>query len=152
MAVTSTGHIKLLAVFQEDEVFKGSPADVELEIKDGTGRVFLETIPLSKVDTQISTRFAKEMACKFADVDCSRYDFFYTIKSPAGIVGGPSAGGAISALTVAMLKDLEVDQEAAFTGTINSGELIGPVGSLKEKLVAAKESGIKTVLIPAVQS
>ncbi|MBW2997151.1 hypothetical protein KY349_02295, partial [Candidatus Woesearchaeota archaeon] len=57
-----------------------------------------------------------------------------------------------SALTVAMLKDLEVDQEAAFTGTINSGELIGPVGSLMEKLVAAKESGIKTVLIPAVQS
>ena len=152
IAVTSVGHIKLLAVYQEGDTFKGSPADVQLEIKDGGGRVFLETIPLSKVDTQISTRFAKEMACKFADVDCSRYDFFYTIKSPAGIVGGPSAGGAISALTVAMLKDLEVDPEAAFTGTINSGELIGPVGSLKEKLDAASESGIKTVLIPAVQS
>lgn len=152
VAVASTGHIKLLAVYQEGDNFKGSPADVELEIKDGTGRVFLETIPLSKVDTQISTRFAKEMACKFTDVDCDRYDFFYTIKSPAGIVGGPSAGGAISALTVAMLNDLEVDQEAAMTGTINSGELIGPVGSLKEKLDAAKESGIKTVLIPAVQS
>jgi predicted S18 family serine protease len=152
LAFTSTGHIKLLAVYQEGESFKGSPADVQLEIKKGSGRVFLETIPLSKVDTQISTRFAKEMACKFADIDCSGYDFFYTIKSPAGIVGGPSAGGAISALTVALLKDLEVDQEAAMTGTINSGELIGPVGSIKEKLLAAKEAGIKKVVIPAVQA
>jgi predicted S18 family serine protease len=151
LAVASTGHIKLLAVYQEGDNFKGSPADVQLEIKKGSGRVFLETIPLSKVDTQISTRFAKEMACKFADMDCSGYDFFYTIKSPAGIVGGPSAGGAISALTVAMLKDLEVDQESAMTGTINSGELIGPVGSLKEKISAAKEAGIKKVIVPAVQ-
>lgn len=151
LAVNSVGHIKLLAVYEEDGAFKGSPADVQLEIKDGSGRVFMETIPLSKVDTQISTRFAKEMACKFADIDCSRYDFFYTIKSPAGIVGGPSAGGAISALTVAMLLDLDIDQDAAMTGTINSGELIGPVGSLKEKIEAANSSGIKKVLIPAVQ-
>ncbi|MBI5881166.1 hypothetical protein HZB90_03485 [archaeon] len=114
--------------------------------------MFLETIPLSKVDTQISTRFAKEMAFSFAEADCDRYDFFYTIKSTAGIVGGPSAGGAISALTVAMLKDLEVDQETAMTGTINSGELIGPVGSLKEKVEAAKEAGIKAVLVPGVQA
>jgi uncharacterized protein len=152
VAVTRNGHIKLLAVYQEGDTFKGSPADVALEIKDGNGRVFLETIPLSKVDTQISTRFAKEMACSFAEVDCSRYDFFYTIRSTAGIVGGPSAGGAISALTVAMLKDLEVDQDTAMTGTINSGELIGPVGSLKEKVEAAKEAGIKRVLVPGVQA
>ncbi|MBW2967308.1 hypothetical protein KY362_02365 [Candidatus Woesearchaeota archaeon] len=151
-AVTNVGHIKLLAAYQEDGEFKGSPADLQLEIKEGNGRVFLETIPLSKVDTQISTRFAKEMACKFAEVDCSAYDFFYTIKSPAGIVGGPSAGGAIAALTVAQLLDLQVDQDAAMTGTINSGELIGPVGSLKEKLDAAKETGVKKALIPAVQT
>ncbi len=150
--VTSTGHIKLLAVYQEGNEFKGSPADVQLEIKQGSGRVFLETIPLSKVDTQISTRFAKEMACKFAEVDCSQYDFFYTIKSPAGIVGGPSAGGAISALTVALLKDLPIDQNIAMTGTINSGDLIGPVGSLHPKIEAAKEAEIKKVLIPAAQA
>jgi len=152
LGVTSTGHIKLLAVYQEEGEFHGSPADVQLEIKQGSGRVFLETIPLSKVDTQISTRFAKEIACKYAEFDCSSYDFFYTIKSPAGIVGGPSAGGAISALTVALLRDLNVDQDAAMTGTINSGELIGPVGSLKEKIEAAGEAEITTVLVPAVQA
>ncbi|NQU78512.1 hypothetical protein HQ545_01960 [Candidatus Woesearchaeota archaeon] len=152
IAVHKTGQIKLLAVYQEDGEFKGSPADVELEIKSGTGRVFLETIPLSKMDTQISTRFAKEIACKFSDNDCNEYDFFYTIKSTAGLVGGPSAGGAISALTVAMLNDLQVSPDVAMTGTINSGELIGPVGSVEEKIDAAKEAGIKKVLIPGVQS
>jgi uncharacterized protein len=92
------------------------------------------------------------LACRFADVDCDSYDFFYTIKSPAGIVGGPSAGGAVTALTVAMLKDLAVDQDAAMTGSINSGNLIGPVGSLKAKIDGAKSAGIHKVLIPAVQS
>ena len=151
-AVKTTGHIKLLAVYQEGDIFKGSAADVQLEIKDGEGRVFLETVPLSKMDTQISTRFAKEMACKAAQMDCSNHDFFYTIRSTAGIVGGPSAGGAIAALTFAMLEDLDVDQNAAMTGTINSGGLIGPIGSLKEKLDAAKEAGIQKVLIPEVQA
>ncbi|MBW2964671.1 hypothetical protein KY363_04385 [Candidatus Woesearchaeota archaeon] len=152
LAVKSTGHIKLLAVYEEDGVFKGSPADLQLEIKKGSGRVFLETIPLSKVDTQISTRFAKEVACKFAEVDCDAYDFFYTIKSPAGIVGGPSAGGAVAVLTVAMLEDLDVDQDAAMTGTINSGNLVGPVGSLDTKIEAAKEAGVSRVIVPSVQS
>jgi len=151
MAVQNRGHITLLAVYHEGENFSGSPADLELEIKPGSGRVFIETIPLSKVDTQISTRFAKSMACKFADVDCGAYDFFYTIKSTAGIVGGPSAGSAVAVLTAAMLMDLDVDQEATVTGTINSGELIGPVGSLKEKVDAGKMAGVSKVLIPAVQ-
>lgn len=151
-AVKSTGHIKLLAVYEEDGTFKGSPADLQLEIKEGSGRVFLETIPLSKVDTQISTRFAKEIACKFADADCDSYDFFYTIKSPAGIVGGPSAGGAVAVLTVAMLEDLDVDQDTAMTGTINSGNLIGPVGSLDTKVEAAKQAGVSKVIVPSVQS
>ncbi len=151
-ATADTGHIKLLAVYQEGDTFKGSPADVQLEIKKGTGRVFLETIPLSKVDTQISTRFAKEIACKFAETDCNKRDFFYTIKSPAGIVGGPSAGSAISALTFSMLKGLELDQNTAMTGTINSGGLVGPVGSLREKINAASDAGITTVIIPIVQA
>ena len=151
LACAKEGHIKLLAVYTE-EGGKGSVADLKLELKSGTGRVFIETIPLAKIDTQMSTRFAKEIACKFSSKDCSKYDFFYTIKSSATIVGGPSAGAATSTLTVALLENLEVDKELAITGTINSGELIGPIGSVKNKIYAASQSGIKKVLIPAVQS
>src|SRR3989339_1643051 len=102
------GHMKLLAVTETDNGYKGGIADLYLEIKPGSGRVFLETFPLTKIDTQISTRFAKEIACDFADIDCSRYDFFYTITADSSIIGGPSAGAAISALTFSLIKGVKL--------------------------------------------
>ena len=142
------GEVPLLAVRETDQGLKGSTAKLELDISSGSGRVFLETFPLSKLDTQISTRFAKEIACDYVDKDCSRYDFFYTIKSDSSIIGGPSASAAIAVLTAAMLEGIEIDNTTAMTGTINSGGLVGPVGGLKEKIDAASGIGIKKVIIP----
>jgi predicted S18 family serine protease len=62
--------IKLLAVQEDgDGKFIGSDADLYLELKPGSGRVFLETTPLTKLDTQLSTRFAKEIACDHFDLN-----------------------------------------------------------------------------------
>jgi len=145
----NVGRMPLLAVSQTENGYEGSSAHLYLEIKPGTGRVFIETYPLTKLDTQISTRFAKEIACKYADADCNNYDFFYTIRAESSIIGGPSAGAAISTLTIAMLNNLNLDEDITITGTINSGGIIGPVGGLKEKIDAASEIEIKKVLIPA---
>ncbi|MFA5141890.1 MAG: S16 family serine protease [Candidatus Woesearchaeota archaeon] len=142
------GHIKLLAVAESDGKYTGRIADLSLEIIKGQGRVFLETYPLTKFDTQISTRFAKQISCDFLDADCSKYDFIYVIKSDTGIIGGPSAGGATAVLTSAMLKGLSLKSDVAMTGTINSGGIIGPVSGLMNKIEAASRNGIKTVLIP----
>ena len=141
--------IKLLAV-QEDGngKFIGSDADLNLELKPGSGRVFLETAPLTKLDTQLSTRFAKEIACDHFDMDCGGYDFFFTINADSSIVGGPSAGAAIAALTTIAVMNLPYNEEITLTGTINSGGIIGPVGGVKEKIDAAAEAGLKKVLIP----
>ncbi len=141
-------HIPLLAVRETSAGFEGSTADLYLEIQKGKGRIFLDTYPLTKLDTQMSTRFAKEIACSEIDFDCSNYDFIYTIKSDSVIVGGPSAGAAITLLTIAALEDLELNENITITGTINSGGLIGPVGGLKEKIDAASDIGIITILIP----
>src|SRR3989338_1840891 len=146
------GHMKLLAVTETNNGYKGGIADLYLEIKPGSGRVFLETFPLTRVDTQVSTRFAREIACDFADVDCSKYDFFYTITANSPIVAGPSAGAAISVLTFSLIKDIDFDETTAITGTINSGGLIGPVGGLKAKIEAADKVGMKKVLIPMGES
>ncbi len=146
------GHMQLLAVTETIDGYKGGVADLFLEIKPGTGRVFLETFPLTKVDTQISTRFAKEIACDFADMDCDKFDFFYTITADSSIIGGPSAGAAISVLTFSLIKDVELDENIAITGTINSGGLIGPVGGLKAKVEAANKIGLNKVLIPLGES
>ncbi|MEE9525411.1 MAG: S16 family serine protease [Candidatus Woesearchaeota archaeon] len=140
------GHMKLLAVREANN--EGSAADLYLEVVPGKGRVFIETVPLSKMDTQISTRFAKDIACDYLERDCSRYDFFYAINADSPIIGGPSAGAAIAILTVAILEDIKVDDSISMTGTINSGGVIGPVGGLTAKIEAASSVGIKTVLIP----
>lgn len=147
--IAETGHMPLLAVSLTEEGYEGSTADLYLEIKPGSGRVFIDTFPLTKLDTQISTRFAKSIACNYADVNCDNYDFFYTIRAQSSIVGGPSAGSAVTALTVSMLKNLKLDENIAITGTINSGGIVGPVGGLKEKIDAASEMNIKKVLIPS---
>src|SRR3989338_9929009 len=141
-------HTTLLAAQELNGTLVGSTADAFLEIQDGRGRVFLETFPLTKVDTQISTRFAKEISCNYFDIDCSDADFIYTIRSDAVIIGGPSAGAAIAALTTAGLLGLELDEDVAVTGTINSGGLIGPVGGIKAKIDAAAGAGLNKVLIP----
>src|SRR3989344_5461654 len=140
-------HLKLLAVQEVEGEYQGSDADLFLELKEGSGRVFLETVPLTKLDTQISTRFAKEIACHHFNLECDKYDFIYTIKAKSSIVGGPSAGAAIAALTTIAVLDLKYDEKTTITGTINSGGILGPVGGGKEKLKAAANAGLKKVLI-----
>ena len=141
-------HLKLLAVQDDGNGnFTGSDADLFLELKEGHGCVFLETKPATKVDTQISTRYAKEIACDHFKLDCNKYDFIYTIKSNSNIIGGPSAGAAISALTTIAVLDLDYDESITITGTINSGGTVGPVGGVKEKLEAASKAGLKKVMI-----
>ncbi len=146
--LSKSGHMKLLAVSNLETNPKGSAADLFLEVNEGQGRVFIESFPLSKLDTQISTRFAKEVACSFLEKDCSNYDFFYTIRANSAIIGGPSAGAAIAVLTISVLEDLPLDETMTITGTINSGGIIGPVGGILEKIDAASEIGLDKVLIP----
>lgn len=141
-------HLKLLAVQESPNgTLSGSDADLYLELKEGTGRVFLDTYPLTKMDTQISTRFAKEIACHQYDLSCDQYDFIYTIKASSNIIGGPSAGAAISALTAIAMMDVDYRTDIAITGTINSGGIVGPVGGAKEKIEAASKAGLSTVLV-----
>jgi len=149
-AYKSSGNIGLLTVSESanGSVQRGGTADLFLAIKPGTGRIFIDSFPLSKLDTQITMRFASEMACDFLNIDCSRYDFFYTIRAQTAIVGGPSAGAAATVLTVAMLDNQNMRSDVIMTGTINSGYFVGPVAGISAKTLAAQNHGYKKVLIP----
>jgi len=142
------GSMPLLAVKEQGGSLEGSIAELHLEIQKGTGRVFVDTFPLSKVDTQISMRFAKEIACDLLDYDCGHYDFIYTIRADSPIIGGPSAGAAATVLTMTVLSGEKFDEKISATGTINSGGLVGPVGGVKEKIEAGAAAGLHTILIP----
>lgn len=130
----------------------GGIATITLEIKPGTGKIYLDSFPLTKLDTQISTRYANQIACDYLKEDCQRYDFFYTIRADASIVGGPSAGAAITILTISVLEADKLNKNTIITGTINSGGLIGPVAGLDEKISAAIQNDFEKVLIPKWQS
>lgn len=149
-AVAKTGHMYLLSV-SDIENKEGNLANLYLRIKPGEGNIYLDTFPLTQIDTQMSTRLAKEIACEFLEKDCSDKDFFYTIRADSPLVGGPSAGAAIATLTAAMLEDAPINESIIVTGTINSGGIIGPVGGIETKILVAKQHNISKVLVPDIE-
>jgi ATP-dependent Lon protease len=62
---------------------------------------------------------------------------------------GPSAGVAMATAIVSVLSGVPVRKDIAMTGEITLRGRVLPIGGLREKLLAALRSGIKTVLIPA---
>jgi len=61
---------------------------------------------------------------------------------------GPSAGVGMITSIVSVLTNIPVRRDVAMTGEISLRGRVLPIGGLKEKLLAALRSGIKTVLIP----
>jgi ATP-dependent Lon protease len=62
---------------------------------------------------------------------------------------GPSAGVAMATAIVSVLTGVPIRKEVAMTGEITLRGRVLAIGGLKEKLLAALRSGVKTVLIPS---
>ncbi|MHC4623246.1 MAG: endopeptidase La [Planctomycetota bacterium] len=77
--------------------------------------------------------------------------FDYHIHVPAGAIpkDGPSAGVAMFTSLVSLLLEKPTRPDVAMTGEITLRGHVLPIGGLKEKILAAKQAGIKTVIIPA---
>jgi ATP-dependent Lon protease len=73
------------------------------------------------------------------------------IHVPAGAVpkDGPSAGVAMLVALVSLLTGRPARSDTAMTGEISLRGLVLPIGGVKEKVLAAVQAGITTVLLPA---
>ncbi|MFQ6009978.1 MAG: S16 family serine protease [Candidatus Aenigmatarchaeota archaeon] len=121
-----------------------------VEAKPGTGKVLTNIdILLFWVDTQQSIQVARDVAKNITGIDTDALDITYAIEADnVSLVGGPSAGAALTVATIAALQAKQPDPNAAITGTINPDGTIGKVGSVYEKARAVKRDNVMTLLVP----
>lgn len=118
----------------------------------GTGQL-ITTGKLGEVmqeSVKAAYSFVKSQAkrLKIKESDFSKCDIHIHVPEGAVPKDGPSAGITICTAITSALTGKKVKSDIAMTGEITLvGKILG-IGGLKEKLLAARRSGIKTVLIP----
>ncbi len=146
-------HIKVPAVTTiggEEE--GGVVADLYVSIAyPGNGIVYFSAEPLTELDTQATARIAALIAATIAGKSFNSYDYFIRMKSSSLIIGGPSAGGAMTIALLSLFLNKTLRPDVMMTGMICPDGSIGPVGGIPAKLKAAAEVGTKVFLIPIGQ-
>ncbi len=144
--------IPLVADRSTDGGDEGVLLGARIIVTNGTGHVFVDTNPYTQVDLQGSARLAAMVASDVMGIDQRKYDFYYIIDISSPIIGGPSAGGALTVATIAAMNNWTLKPGVVMTGMINPDESIGPVGGIPYKLEAAAAKNATLFLIPQGQS
>jgi len=146
------------AVASTDAGYIGVISTITVTIQNnGSGRVFVDTLPLTEVDMQGSARLAVKVASAYVrndencTVDPSTYDYFFVVRTSSPVIGGPSAGGIMTVATISLLENWEMNNETIMTGMINPDGSIGPIGGIPQKIDAANSVGTVHFLIPKGQ-
>jgi ATP-dependent Lon protease len=127
-------------IFIETSKMKG---DKGLLLTGSLGEVMKES-----AHAALSYIRANALSLRIPENFYQEWDIHVHIPAGATPKDGPSAGITIATAVLSLLKGKPVPREVGMTGELTLSGKILPVGGIKEKILAARRAGVKTVVLP----
>ena len=130
----------------------GDTLQIEVNVMPGKGEIMLTgqlgDVMKESARTGISYIRSVSRDYQIADDFFEKYDIHVHIPEGAVPKDGPSAGITMATAMLSAITEQKVRADIAMTGEVTLRGRVLPIGGLKEKLLAAKNAGIKIVLVP----
>lgn len=130
----------------------GDTLQIEVNVMPGKGEIMLTgqlgDVMKESARTGISYIRSVSRDYQIADDFFEKCDIHVHIPEGAVPKDGPSAGITMATAMLSAITEQKVRADIAMTGEVTLRGRVLPIGGLKEKLLAAKNAGIKTVLVP----
>ena len=130
----------------------GDTLQIEVNVMPGKGEIMLtgQLGDVMKESARAGISYIRSVSKKYAIAEdfFEKHDIHVHIPEGAVPKDGPSAGITMATAILSAVTGKKVRADLAMTGEITLRGHVLPIGGLKEKLLAAKNAGIQTVLIP----
>ena len=130
----------------------GDTLQIEVNVMPGKGEIMLtgQLGDVMKESARAGISYIRSVSKKYAIAEdfFEKHDIHVHIPEGAVPKDGPSAGITMATAILSAVTSKKVRADLAMTGEITLRGRVLPIGGLKEKLLAAKNAGIQTVLIP----
>ena len=130
----------------------GDTLQIEVNVMPGKGEIMLtgQLGDVMKESARTGISYIRSVSSKYqiAEDFFEKHDIHVHIPEGAVPKDGPSAGITMATAMLSAITGQKVHADIAMTGEVTLRGRVLPIGGLKEKLLAAKNAGIKTVLVP----
>ena len=130
----------------------GDTLEIEVNVMPGEGDILLtgQLGDVMKESARTGISYIRSVSKEYGidEKFFKEHDIHIHIPEGATPKDGPSAGITMATAMLSAITEKKVRADIAMTGEITLRGRVLPIGGLKEKLLAAKNAGIKTVLVP----